>query len=132
MRVRLLHHADASALARAVAGELARQGLVAAPADEPADVALVLIDRGALADGLGPALRHALEQGVPLVPVLLGADLVPQELAIAKKHLPLAADAATAVKHVLERRAEGMAGRLEGKKELFGLGLLAALLGRRP
>jgi hypothetical protein len=34
------------------------------------------------------------------------------------------------VRHVMERRAEALAGRLEGKKELLGQGLLLALLAR--
>lgn len=130
MRIRILHHADESAFARGVREEIERRGFEPVEGPGEADVGLVLVGRGALRDGLGTGLRDALEQGLALVPVLVGADAVPPGLPVAKKHLPLASDAAVAVRHVVERMAEGQAGRLDGKKELLGQGLLIALVAR--
>jgi hypothetical protein len=130
MRVALLHHPADAALAASVVREMTPHGFSRAGAVAEAEVALVLVSGAALRDGLGGGLRAALAAGLPVLPLLVEAELVPPELPVHRKHVPLAGDAQTVVRHLLEHRERGEARQIESKRALFGQGVLLALLHR--
>jgi hypothetical protein len=130
VRVLLLHHPSDQAFVASLLPELARGGFERVLAAPGADVALCLASRAALEDGLGGGPRQALEAGVPALTVLLGEDLLPAGFPVHRKHAPLAKDVAGVLRHLTEHRAQRGAHQIDGKRELFGYGVLLALLAR--
>jgi len=130
MRVYFVHHASDAALAVQVTEAMERHELTRAETLPEADVALVLASRTALARGLGREPQEALAAGRTVLTVLWGDDALPPGFPVAKKHAPLAKDVAGVLKLLLEHRAQRGAHQIEGKRELFGYGVLLALVHR--
>jgi hypothetical protein len=130
VRITLLHHASDAGLAGKVRAELTEQGyeLVAAPGD--AELAVVLVSRAALRDGLGTGPAEAVAAGVHVLPLLVGGDVLPPDFPVHKKHAPLAGNVEAIVAHVVAHREAGDARQIDSKRDLFGLGVLLALLQR--
>lgn len=130
MRVHLVHHADDRDFAATLAQEMARRDFDVVPPAEAADVVLLLVSAQALKGGLGRAPRQALEAGLDVLTVLVGDDTLPLRFPVARKHAPLAHDVPTVMKHLAEYRRQLGAKQIDGKRELFGYGVLLALLHR--
>lgn len=130
MRVHLVHHADDRDFAATLGREMARRDFDVVPPEQAADVALVLASAAALRSGLGRAPRQALEAGLDVLTVLLGDDALPLRFPVARKHAPLANDVPAVMKHLAEYRRQLGAKQIDGKRELFGYGVLLALLHR--
>lgn len=130
MRVHFVHHAGD----RPFVAELER--VMAAHRFEPhgtlagSDVVVVLASRTALKEGLGAAPAQALAAGVTIVTTLLGEDALPDRFPVPHKHVPLVRDVASALRLLEDHRRTASAKIAEGKRELFGYGLLLALLAR--
>ena len=130
MRVHLQHHEADAPLAATLAKGLTERGFVRAATPGEADVALLLVSRAALRDGLGTGPAEAVAAGIHVLPLLVGDDVLPPGFPVHRKHLPLPANAEAVVKHLDEERERGAARQIDSKRELFGLGLLLALLPR--
>lgn len=130
MRVQLVHHAADTAFAETLARTMATRDFACVPTPGEADLALLLISRAALEDGLGAAPRRALEAGIAVLPLLVGDDTVPLRFPVPRKHLPIARDVATILKHLTEHRKTLAAKQADSKQERLGQGLLLALLHR--
>lgn len=132
MRVHFVHHAAEQAFAAEVERLAAAHRIERWPTPEGSDVVLVLASAAALRDGLGDAPRAALGSGVAVLTVLVYDDAVPLRFPAARKHLPLVKDPAGALRLLEDHRRNAAAKIADGKRELFGLGVLAALLARAP
>lgn len=130
MRVHFVHHPDDRAFAAEVERLMAAHRLERWPTPDGSDVALVLASRAALRDGLGDAPGLALRAGIPILTVLVHDDAVPLRFPAARKHLPQVSDPAGALRLLEDHRRNAAAKIADGKRELFGLGVLAALLAR--
>jgi hypothetical protein len=130
MRVHFVHHPDDRAFAAEVERLMAAHRIERWPTAEGSDVALVLASRAALRDGLGDAPQTALRAAIPILTVLLHDDAVPLRFPAARKHLPQVSDPAGALRLLEDHRRNAAAKIADGKRELFGLGVLAALLAR--
>lgn len=130
MRVYLVHHASDADFAATLVKEMERREFTRADAVGEADVALVLVSQLALARGLGRGPQEALEAGIAVLTVLWGDDALPPGFPVAKKHAPLAKDVAGVLKLLVEHREQRGAHQIEGKRELFGYGVLLALAQR--
>lgn len=128
MRVFVVHHPGDQDFVETLVREMERRGFDRVARAAEADVALLLVSRAALQHGLGSAPREALEAGIDALPVLLGDDAVPLRFPVHRKHTPLAKDVATVMKHLVENRKQRGAHQVEGKRELFGYGVLLALV----
>lgn len=130
MRVLVLHHASDAALAAAVARELTTHGFERAGSVGGAEAALLLVSRAALRDGMGSGPADAIAAGIDVLPVLVDPDLLPPGFPVHRKHVPLASDVEGLVQHLLAHRERGDARQIDSKRDLFGLGVLLALLAR--
>jgi len=132
MRVHFVHHAAETALAAELERLAAAHRIERWPTAEGSDVALVLASTAAMRDGLGAAPRTALASGIAVLTVLVYDDAVPLRFPAARKHLPMIKDPAGALRLLEDHRRNAAAKIADGKRELFGLGVLAALLARSP
>lgn len=130
MRVHFVHHPDDAALVAEVERLGRGHRLEAWPTPEGSDVALVVGSRAALRDGLGGRPAAALAAGVDVLTVLVGEAALPARFPAARKHVPWVADAASALRLLEDHRRNAAARIADGKRELFGFGVLAALLAR--
>ena len=130
MKVHVLHHAADAALAKALVRELQASGFVGVASVREADVAVLLVSRTALRDGLGSGPADAIAAGIDVLPLLVDPDPLPPGFPVSRKHAPLASDAQAALRHLRERRERGDARQIDSKRDLFGLGVLLALLPR--
>jgi len=130
MRTHYVTHPSDRPFADEVAQRASAHGLERADDLASADVAFVLASAAALRDGLGGAPAAALAAGVPVLLAVRGDVAFPDGFPVARKHLPLAVDAAGAVR-LLEDHARNAASKIaDGKRELFAHGVLLALLAR--
>src|SRR5439155_13699817 len=83
------------------------------------DVALILASAAALRDGLGDRPIEALRAGVPVLTAVLGDDVVPLRFPVARKHLPLVNDPASALRLLEDHRKNASSKIADGKRELF-------------
>jgi hypothetical protein len=132
MRVRFLHHAADARFVAEVERVMAAHRFEPAGTLAAADVVVVLASRPALREGLGTAPAEALASGVTVVTVLLGEDALPDRFPAPHKHVPLVRDVASALRLLEDHRRTAAAKIAEGKRELFGYGVLLALLDRGP
>ena len=130
MNVLLVHHASDRDFAATLTKEMMRRDFERVETAQGADLALVLVGAAALKDGLGRAPREALETGIPVLTVLSGDEAVPMRFPIHRKHAPLANDVPAVMKHLVEHRKQLGAKQISSKQELFGYGVLLALLHR--
>lgn len=130
MRVHVVAHAADRAFAEELARRLPACGMEASDGPVGADVALVLASSAALRDGLGGGPAAVLAAGTPVLLAVLCDVRLPEGFPAARKHVPLAADPAGAVR-LLEDHRRNAANRIaDGKRELFAHGVLLALLAR--
>ena len=130
MNVFLVHHASDRDFAATLTKEMERRDFARAETAQGADLALLLVGAAALKDGLGRAPREALETGIPVLTVLSGDEAMPVRFPIHRKHAPLANDVPAVMKHLVEHRKQLGAKQISSKQELFGYGVLLALLHR--
>jgi hypothetical protein len=97
---------------------------------EGSDVAVILASAAAMRDGLGDGPALALASGVALLPVVVGDGVVPHRYPAARKHIPLVTDPPTTLRLLEDHRKNAASKIAEGKRELFGYGILLALLAR--
>lgn len=95
-----------------------------------ADLALVLLSPQALRDGLAKAPQRIHEAGIRVLPVLYGADLLPNRFPVARKHALTAADPHALMRLLVDVRKRQGRKIAQGKRDLFGYGLWLALLHR--
>lgn len=130
MNVLLVHHPSDRDFATTLAKEMERRDFARVEQAAQADLALLLVGAAALRDGLGRAPREALEAGIAVLTVLSGDDTLPLRFPVARKHTPLANDVPAVMKHLNEHRKLLGQKQIESKQELFGYGVLLALLHR--
>src|SRR5687767_3597977 len=107
MRVQIQHHEADALLAATLASGLEERGFVRAATPGEADVALLLVSRAALRDGLGTGPGEAVAAEVQVLPLLVGDDVLPPGFPVHKKHLPLPASVEAVVKHLDRERERG-------------------------
>jgi hypothetical protein len=130
VRVHLVHHRSDAEFAGTIARAMAAGGFERVEGAQGADLALLLVSRAALEEGLGTAPKKALEAGIPVLPLLVGDDTVPLRFPVPRKHIPIAHDVAAVLKHLTEHRKTLSAKQSDSKQERLGQGLLLALLHR--
>jgi hypothetical protein len=130
VRVHVVHHASDADFVAGLAGVLGPHRFALHATPEGADVALVLVSRAALRDGLGDGPARALRAGLATLPVVLGGDVVPMRFPVPAKHVAHATEVGEVVRLLEDHRKNAGRKIAEGKRELFGYGLLLALLGR--
>jgi hypothetical protein len=130
VRVHVVHHAEDAGFVASLVPVLATHRFEIRESPEGSDVALVLVSRAALRDGLGDRPAHALRAGVATLPVLLGGDVVPMRFPVPAKHVAHVDDAAGVLRLLEDHRKLASRKIADGKRELFGYGLLLSLLHR--
>ena len=130
MRVHLLHHKDDAAFVAGAERLLASRDISLADSASDCDVVVVLASRSALRDGLGDGPSAALAAEKPVLPVVLGDDVVPRPYLAARKHIAIATDAPSLLRLLDDWRENASAKIADGKRELFGYGVLLGLLSR--
>jgi hypothetical protein len=130
LRVHVVHHPEDADFVAGLARVLAPHRFEVRETPDGADLALVLVSRAALRDGLGDAPARALEAGLATLPVVLGADVVPLRFPVPPKHVPHVVDGGGVLRLLEDHRKVASRKIADGKRELFGYGLLLALLGR--
>lgn len=128
MNLHLIHHDADTALATALAAEAARAGFARVDAPAEAGLVLVLVSRAALKDGLGRGPEQALAAGVPVLTVVVDDEALPPEFPVHPKHVPLARGVPALVELLTERSEALGARQIDSKRDLFGYGVLLALL----
>lgn len=131
MRIQLIHHDADADFAGTLARTMAQREFERVERAQDADLALLLVSRAALEDGLGQAPSDALAADLAVLPLLVGDDTVPLRFPVPRKHIPVARDVAAVMKHLAEHRKTLSAKQADSKQERFGQGLLLALLHRR-
>jgi hypothetical protein len=130
MKVHVVHHETDADFVAGLARVLGPHRFDLHPTPEGADVALVLVSRAALRDGLADRPERALRAGLATLPVVLGGDVVPLRFPVPAKHVPHATEVTEVVRLLEDHRKNAGRKIADGKRELFGYGLLLALLGR--
>jgi hypothetical protein len=130
VRVHVVHHPDDADFVSSLPAVLSPHRIEPWPTPEGSDVALVLVSRSALREGLGDGPARALRAGIAALPVLLGADLVPLRFPVPAKHLAHVRDGPGVLRLLEDHRRLASRKIADGKRELFGYGLLLALLHR--
>jgi hypothetical protein len=130
VRVHVVHHPADAGFVSSLPEVLTPHRIEIRPTAEGSDLALVLVSSAALRDGLGDGPARALKAGIDTMPVLLGTDVVPLRFPVPAKHLPHVESAAGVLRLLEEHRKVASRKTLDGKRDLFGYGLLLALLGR--
>ncbi|MFM8386268.1 MAG: hypothetical protein ACKOCB_05535 [Planctomycetia bacterium] len=131
MRILLIHHPSDASFVASLVPEMARRDFDRVEAPAAADLAVLLVSRAALEQGLGEAPRQALDAGLELLPLLLGEDVLPARFPVHRKHTPLCKDVAGVLKVLVENRKQRGAKQIDGKSEVFGYGVLLGLLARK-
>jgi hypothetical protein len=131
MRVCFARHARDEAFVQSVVDLMSAHRMERHATPDGSDVVVLVASASALYEGLGDEPERALESGVPLLPVVLGEALVPRRFPAARKHVPLVSDAASMLRLLEDHRKNASAKIADGKRELFGYGLLLAMLARR-
>ena len=130
MRVLLIHHPSDAGFAADLVEAMGRHRFEARTEADGCDFALVLASKAALRDGLGEAPAKALAAGLRVVPVVLGDDALPPRFPVHAKHVPRAADVADLMRLLEDHRKVAPQKIADSKQELFGYGVLLALLSR--
>jgi|GEM_PF-2940888 len=130
MRVHLAHHAADAAFVAELTRVMTPHRFEAWPTVDGADAVVLVLSRTALREGLGAAPAAAVAAEVATLPMLLGDDLAPPRFPAHNKHMPVVRDGSGALR-ILEDHRKGAGQKIaDGKRELFGFGLLLALLAR--
>jgi hypothetical protein len=130
MRVHFVHHPADRAFVEEVARVMASHRFERHDTAAGSDVAVVVASRAAMREGLGTTAAEALAAGVPLLTVLLGDDALPDRFPVPHKHVPLVRDVASTLRLLEDHRRTASAKIAEGKRELFGYGVLLTLVAR--
>jgi hypothetical protein len=130
VRVHLVSHpADAPFVAE-LTRVMATHKFEAWPSLEGCDVAAILLSKAALCDGLGQTPAEALAAEIAVLPMVLGAEPAPRRFPAHAKHMPLARDVSGALRLLEDHRKNAATKIADGKRELFGFGLLLGLLAK--
>ena len=130
VRVHLVSHpADAPFVAELVR-VMATHKFETWPTVEGCDVVALLLSKPALCDGLGPTPGEALAAEIAVLPMVLGAEPAPRRFPAHAKHMPLARDVSGALRLLEDHRKNAAQKIADGKRELFGFGLLLGLLAK--
>lgn len=100
------------------------------PTVDGCDAVVCLLSPAALRDGIGSAPAAAIEAEIAVLPMLLGESPAPRRFPAHAKHMPIARDASHAVRLLLDHRKNATQKIADGKRELFGFGLLLGLLAK--
>ena len=130
MRIHFVHHAADLAFVAALTAPLGTHHMEPWPTPDGSDLVVVLASRAALRDGLGDAPSKPLHAGAAVLPVLLGDDLIPLCFPVPSKHLPRVTDAGTLLRVLEDHRKTAGSKIADSKSDVFGYGLLLALLAR--
>lgn len=130
MRLHLAHHAADAAFVAELTRVMAPHRFEAWPTVEGSDAVVLVLSRTALREGLGAAPATAVAAEVATLPLLVGDDLVPPRFPAHNKHMPLVRDGAGALRLLEDHRKNAGQKIADGKRELFGFGLLLSLLAR--
>jgi hypothetical protein len=130
VNIHLVHHAADITLVAALAEAAAKVGFARVDTPAAAGLALVLVSRAALQEGLGRGPAEVLAAGVPVLTVLVDEDPLPPDFPIHRKHAPIARDVPALVALLTDRREDLGARQIDSKRDLFGYGVLLALLHR--
>jgi hypothetical protein len=130
MRVHLVAAPSDAAFVAELVRIMAPHRFEAWPTVDGADVVLLLLSREALRDGLGRTPADAIAAEICLLPVLLGEEVAPRRFPAHAKHMPWARDVSGALRLLEDHRKNASQKIADGKRELFGHGLVLALLAR--
>ena len=130
MRVFLIHHPSDAEFAAGLSSRMAQHHFEVRTETDGSDLALLLVSKAAFRDGLGAAPHAALAAQLRVLPVVLGDDAVPLRFPVHAKHIPHASDAGEVMKILEDHRKLSGQKIADSKQELFGYGMLLALLGR--
>jgi hypothetical protein len=130
VRIHLVHHAvDAPFVAELTRVMLPHQ-FEPWPSVDGADVVVCLLSTAALRDGVGRAPAQAIEAEIAILPMLVGDVALPRRFPAHAKHMPLARDAGQALRLLEDHRKNAAQKIADGKRELFGFGLILGLLAK--
>jgi hypothetical protein len=130
VRIHVVHHPEDAGFVGTLAAFLTPHRFELHPTPEGSDVALILVSKAALRDGLGEGPGAAMRAGVAALPAILGGDVVPMRFPVPSKHVAHVDDGAAVLRLLEDHRKNASRKIADGKRELFGYGLLLALLHR--
>ena len=130
MRLHLAHHATDAPFVAELTRVMAPHHFEAWPTIDGSDAVVLVLSRTALREGLGAAPATAVAAELATLPMLLGDDLVPPRFPAHNKHMPVVRDGAGALRLLEDHRKHAGQKIADGKRELFGFGLLLSLLAR--
>ena len=100
------------------------------PTVEGSDAVVCLLSKSALRDGVGAAPAEAIAAEIAVLPMLLGEEPAPRRFPAHAKHMPIARDVSGAMRLLEDHRKNAAQKIADGKRELFGFGLLLGLLAK--
>ena len=130
MRVYVIHHPSDADFAAGLAQRMVPRRFETRTEAEGSDLALLLVSKAAFRDGLGAAPAQALAAGLRVLTVVIGDDAVPLRFPVHAKHVPHATDVSEVMRILEDHRKVAGQKIADSKLELFGYGVLLALLGR--
>lgn len=130
MRLHLLAHALDAPFAAELVRVMTPHKFEAWPTVEGSDAVVCLLSKAALRDGLGAAPAAALAAEIAILPILIGDEPAPRRFPAHAKHMPIARDASGAMRLLEDHRKNAAQKIAEGKRELFGYGLVLGLLAK--
>ena len=130
MRVFLVYHPADADFAAGLSTRMAQHRFETRTEPEGSDLAVLLVSKAAFKDGLGAAPAQAMAAGLRVLPVVLGDDAVPLRFPVHAKHIPHANETGEVVRILEDHRKVAGQKIADSKQELFGYGVLLALLGR--
>lgn len=130
MRIHLAHHAADAAFAAELTRVMGPHQFDVWPTVAGSDAVVCLLSHPALRDGVGKAPAEAIDAEIAILPMLVGEAPVPRRFPAHAKHMPLARDAGQALRLLEDHRKNAAHKIADGKRELFGFGLVLALLAK--
>ena len=130
MRIHLVHHATDAPFATELTRVMAPHHFESWPTVDGSDAVVCLLSPAALRDGIGTAPATAIEAEIAVLPMLLGETPAPRRFPAHAKHMPIARDPSHAVRLLEDHRKNAAQKIADGKRELFGFGLLLGLLAK--
>ena len=130
MRVFLIHHPSDAGFAAGLTERMGQHHFEARTESAGSDLAVLLVSKAAFRDGLGEAPAEAMAAGLRVLPVVLGDDAVPLRFPVHSKHIAHATDTGEVIRILEDHRKVAGQKIADSKQELFGYGVLLALLGR--
>lgn len=130
MRLHLASHAADAPFVAALVPVMTKHHFESWPTVVGSDAVVCLLSKAALRDGVGGAPAEAIAAQIAVLPMLLGDEPAPRRFPAHAKHMPLARDVSAAIRLLEDHRKNAAQKIADGKRELFGFGLLLGLLAK--